>query len=71
MIEQVKHRFAQWLRTMADRIDWYGAPKAMSFYFTIERRRGIVLNDQGRGCRLWYYGNSEYDKAHTQAENPL
>jgi hypothetical protein len=55
------------LRKYADRIDNPGAPKAMSVRFTFEDRVGIVFRDDGRGCRLWYLGDVDYERAHTEA----
>jgi hypothetical protein len=55
------------LRTIADRIDYAGAPRATSMTFTFEERTGIVVRDDGRGCRLWYLGDASYEKAHDEA----
>ena len=55
------------LRRIADRIDYPGAPKAIHVSFTFEDRIGIVFRDDGHGCRLWYYGDTEYERAHTEA----
>lgn len=60
-------RIADVLRKYADRIDPAGAPKAMHVRFTFEDRVGIVFRDDGRGCRLWYYGDADYERAHTEA----
>ncbi|HMG64214.1 MAG TPA: hypothetical protein VK599_14805 [Streptosporangiaceae bacterium] len=35
--------------------------------FTIEERTGIVVRDDGRGCRLWYLGDADYERAHDEA----
>lgn len=63
-------RFAYWLRCIADRIDHPGAPKATHWHFTFERGRGVVFNEQGRGCRLWYLGDADYERAHAEASDP-
>lgn len=55
------------LRFAADRLDRPGAPKAMHVRFTFEEHAGIVFRDDGRGCRLWYYGDQGYERAHTEA----
>ena len=60
-------RIADVLRKYADRLDDAGAPKAMSVRFTFEDRVGIVFRDDGRGCRLWYLGDVDYERAHTEA----
>jgi len=35
--------------------------------FTFEERTGIVVRDDGRGCRLWYLGDDSYERAHAEA----
>lgn len=55
---------ARLLRRIADRLDHRGAPKATHLSFTFEPGRGLVVNEDGRGCRLWYLGDDEYAKAH-------
>lgn len=60
-------RIADVLRRLADRIDHSGAPKAMHVRFTFEDRIGIVFRDDGRGCRIWYYGDVDYERAHNEA----
>jgi hypothetical protein len=56
-----------YLRKYADRIDRPGAPKAMHVSFTFEERAGIVFRDDGKGCRLWYYGDDDYERAHAES----
>lgn len=63
-------RLAWWLRCLADRIDHAGAPKLMSWTFTFEVHEGIRFREDGKGCRLAYLGDGEYDKAHDQADKP-
>jgi hypothetical protein len=60
-------RIAGVLRKYADRIDHAGAPKATHVRFTFEDRVGIVFRDDGKGCRLWYYGDEDYERAHDEA----
>ena len=55
------------LRTIADRIDYAGAPKASYITFTFEERTGIVFRDDGRGCRVWHLSDADYEKAHAEA----
>lgn len=64
----LRQRLAQQLRFLADRIDYAGAPKALHWSFTIEDQGGVRFREDGRGCRLWYLGDAEYDKAHTEAD---
>lgn len=65
-------QFATQLRYLADRIDPIGAPRLMTHYsFTFERGRGLVFREDGKGCMLAYMGQAEYEKAHTEADNPL
>lgn len=61
---------ADTMRLLADRLDPAGAPRALGYHFTFESGKGLVFNDQGRGCRLWYLGDAEYDLAHTEADKP-
>lgn len=61
--------FARWLRRLADRIDRPGAPKATHLSFTFEHRRGMVVREDGRGCRLWYCGDADYERAHADADS--
>ncbi len=60
-------RLARWLRDLAARIDWEGAPKSAHWSFTIEPGRGIVFREDGRGCPLWYLGEEDYLRAHREA----
>lgn len=39
----------------------------MSVRFTFEDRVGIVFREDNRGCLLWYIGDAEYERAHTEA----
>ncbi|MER7331696.1 MULTISPECIES: hypothetical protein [unclassified Micromonospora] len=64
----LRQRLARRLRFLADNIDHAGAPKAMGWSFTFEDREGIRFREDGRGCRLWYYGDADYEKAHTEAD---
>ena len=59
---------AHHLRRIADRIDDVGAPKRTNLSFTFEDRRGIVVRENGPGCPLWYYGEVDYRRAHSEAE---
>lgn len=63
-------RLACWLRRLADRIDYDGAPKIMSYSFTFEHKQGIRFRDDGRGCPLAYLGSADYDRAHEEADSP-
>lgn len=58
------------LRFLADRIDYKGAPRRLTSYsFTFEDGEGFRLREDGRGCKLWYLGEAEYEKAHTEADS--
>jgi hypothetical protein len=59
------------LRFLADRIDRPGAPKATHWRFTFERGEGIRFREDGRGCRVWYLGDDDYERAHAEADHPL
>lgn len=63
-------RLAWWLRCLADGIDHAGAPKLTHWTFTFELHEGARFREDGKGCRLAYLGDEEYDKAHDQADNP-
>jgi hypothetical protein len=60
-------RVAALLRRVADRIDHAGAPKRTSWSFTFEEGLGVVFNESGSGCPLWYYGDTDYQRAHNEA----
>lgn len=64
----IRRYLAQRLRFLADRIDYHGAPKATSWSFTVENGEGFRFRTDGRGCRVWYLGDSEYQRAHTEAD---
>ena len=59
---------AKRLRRLADRIDYAGAPKGMSYSFTFEDRVGIRFRADGRGCPLWYLGDADFERAHNEAD---
>lgn len=59
---------ARWLRHLADRLDYRGAPRSVGWSFTFEHRRGIVFRDDGKGCSLWYLGDAEFQRAHDEAD---
>lgn len=69
MSERARVRAGRWLRTLADRIDPRGAPRLIGWSFTIEEGHGIRFRRDGRGCRLAYPGNAEYERAHTEADS--
>jgi hypothetical protein len=62
----IRGYIGRYLRTWADRIDRLGAPKATHVSFTFEEGVGIMFRDDGRGCRLWYYGDTGYERAHAE-----
>jgi hypothetical protein len=64
----LKAAFAKRLRYLADRIDHAGAPKSMGWSFTYELGEGIRFRDDDKGCRLWYLGDADHDRAHTEAD---
>ncbi|MEU9515904.1 hypothetical protein [Micromonospora sp. NPDC048169] len=58
------------LRFLADRIDYKGAPRYLGYSVTIETDESVPrIREDGRGCKLWYLGNAEYEKAHTEADS--
>lgn len=66
----MKVRLAYWMRRWADRLDHAGAPKAIGWSFTIEAHNGGKprFRDDGKGCQLWYLGDADYERAHTEAD---
>jgi hypothetical protein len=64
-------RTGAWLRRLADRIDHAGAPKAISWSFTYEEGQGIVFRQDRLGCPLWYLGDEDYERAHSEAGSGL
>lgn len=64
----MRQRLARRLRFLADRIDHAGAPKTIGWRFTFEDHEGIRFRDDGRGCPLWYLGDADYERAHTEAD---
>lgn len=58
------------LRRLADRLDRAGEPKRTSWSFTIEDGQGVVFNQDGRGCPLWYLGDADYERAHAESVIP-
>ena len=66
------------LRYLADRIDYQNAPRITGFTFTFERGKGVAFHGvdiadpmRDRGCPIAYLSESDYDRAHSEAENPL
>ena len=63
----MRARFGWFLRRWADRVDPANAPRALEWSFTFEQRRGLVFNQDGRGCRVWYLTDADYARAHNEA----
>lgn len=59
------------LRKYADRYDPDFAPRGTHWSFTFERGAGMKFRDDGRGCKVWYIGNPNYQRAHDEADNPV
>jgi hypothetical protein len=60
--------FSGLLRRIADRIDPDGAHGGIGWSFTFENREGIRFRDDGKGCPLWYLGEADAERAHTEAD---
>lgn len=58
------------LRYLADRIDPKGAPRFVGYRFRIVQHVGIVFEDHGPGCPLWYLGEDDYALAFTTPGRP-
>lgn len=68
----MRTRIGKALRRWADRIDYEGAPRAVGWSFTIEQGRGAVFREgRQQGCPLWYLGQADYDRAHTEADSAV
>jgi hypothetical protein len=65
----VKRRIAELLRRLANLIDYAGAPKRTHWSFTWEDGEGVVLRTDGAGCRLFYLGRDEYERAFSEADS--
>ena len=65
----MRRAIARWMRRWVDRLDDAGAPKYMGRTFTFETGEGIRFREDGRGCRLFYVGAADYEKAHTEADS--
>ena len=60
--------FAGLPRRVADRISPDTAPCCIGYSFTFEHREGIRFRDDGRGCQLWYLGEDDHRRAHSEAD---
>ncbi len=60
--------FAGLLRRWADRISYETAPRAIGWSFTFEDGEGIRFRVYGKGCPLWYLGEDDHERAHTEAD---
>lgn len=58
------------MRRIADRIDPEHAPRAVGWSFTFEPYRGLVWNDERRGCPVWYRSEADYQRAHDEVGGP-
>lgn len=56
------------LRRIADRLDPHNAPRAIGHRFTFEHKEGIRFRDDGKGCPLWYLGDDDFERAHSEAD---
>lgn len=61
---------AEWLRRLADRIDYRGAPKYTHWSFTFEAGEGIRFREDRYGCPVVYLGDEAYERAHAEADRP-
>lgn len=66
--ETWRQRFGWWLRMLGDRVSPDTGPRGMSYSFTFETGKGVVLHEGERqGCPLWYM-QEDYDRAHDEAD---
>lgn len=66
----LRGRIGWHLRVLADRLDPMMAPRGMHWSFTFEPGEGIRFRDDGKGCDLWYLGELNYVRAHSEADTP-
>lgn len=66
----MRQKIARLLFTWAERLDPDRAVRLTGLSLTLERGEGWRLREDKRGMRVCYLGVSEYDKAHTEADNP-
>lgn len=69
LIKRFERRVGRFMRKWADWIDGHGAPRSTGYTFTFETGKGLVIREDGRGCRLWYYGMDDYKKAHAESDS--
>ena len=67
MLESLRARVGWRLRRIADRIDPANTPRCTGYSFTIESGEGIRWRGDGRGCPLWYLSETDYQRAHDEA----
>lgn len=60
--------FAGLLRRTADRISPESCPRNIHWSFTFEHEEGVRFREDGKGCPLWYLGEGDYERAHTEAD---
>ena len=68
MTDAFRRFIAERLRNLADRVHERSAPRWLGHSFTFEISEGIRFRDDGRGCRLWYLGRDDYDRAFTESD---
>lgn len=54
---------ARRLHFLADRLAPEDAYRSTGMTFEFVRNVGIEVNHEGHGCRLWYHGQDDYQKA--------
>lgn len=68
--EPVRDYVAEQLHLTADRLSSNNARRLLHWTFTYEPGRGQVFREDGRGCRLAYLSAADYERAHTEADDP-
>ena len=68
MSGRLRARVGWWLRRLADRIDYRGAPRYTGYSFTFETGEGIRVRGDKRGCPIAYLGEADYARAHAEAD---
>ncbi|HKU51006.1 MAG TPA: hypothetical protein VJQ25_00945 [Nitrospira sp.] len=69
----MKARLGEWLRRIADRVDWENAPRRMGWSFKFVEKEGLVWQEDPvsnmpvKGCVVWYLPK-DYDNAFPEKE---
>ena len=67
-MRKLRTRIGLWLQWLTWRVlPYQEQPKLLGWSFTFENHKGVVFNQDGRGCPLMYFNDEEYERAHNEA----